>query len=230
MLTDDTVQLTAEDMICRLAGMCNHASTIDGSGFSRMDADFGHSLAEHASSGKAWSPKQAAAALKLLRKYQKQLGGREFMDNWLGSPKFRIEPDSQAKTPNSPSRTLTSVDSNALFVFKYDTDLVQAIKSEIRGEHKGKKFWPVWHPDKKCWMVTVNETSIWPIMDIADRFGFEIDRRFTDYFEKVQEKVSESRTMLSLNDGRHIVVVSDKIIISVANAAILEEFEHAIGN
>jgi len=228
MLTDDAAQLTAEDMICKLANMCNHASTLDGSGFSRMDADFGHSLARHASSGRAWSAKQATSALKLLRKYQRQLGGREFMDGWLASPRFRIEPVSTDPTQSVPIRTLTRVDSNALFVFKYDPDVVQAIKSEIRGEHKGKKFWPIWHPDKKCWMIAVNETSIWPIMDVANRFEFEIDQRFVDYFEKVQEKVGESRTMLALNDGRHIVVVSDKIIISVANAAILEEFENAI--
>lgn len=231
-VTRDIIQPTAEDMICKLAELCNHASTQDGHGFSKMDSSFGHSLAQQAVDGRAWSAKQASAALKLLKKYQRQLGGQDYIDEWLKSPSFRHDPANQPcnQPRNKTDRTLTSVDRHAIFSFKYDALLVQTIKTEIRGEHKGQKFWPLWHPDKKCWAVPVNETSIWPIMDVARRFGFEIEQRFDDYFAKIQEKTAESRTMLSLNDGRHIVVVNDKIVISVADASILEEFENAINN
>jgi len=66
-------------------------------------------------------------------------------------------------------------------------------------------------------------------MELAERFDFEIEPRFVDYFDKVKEKAAESRTMLAVNDGRHIVLVDDTIMISVNNAAILEEFENELG-
>ena len=64
---------TAESMICALAGMCDGAFQIDGAGFSRFDAEFGHSLANHANSGRPWTLKQASAALRIVRKYQNDL-------------------------------------------------------------------------------------------------------------------------------------------------------------
>lgn len=224
--------ITAEDMICSLAGMCNHASTTDGAGFSRMDADFGHSLAQWASQGRAWTGKQASAAIKMLRKYQRQLGGKDFMDAWLQNPIFRYQPIS-AETPSKDrlvpqsNRVLSSNGSNAVFSFRYDADLVADIKG-IRGEHRERKFWPVWEPNSKTWMVPVNETSIWSIIDVAEKHGFTIEDRFFSYLDKIREKTEESRTMLALNDGRNVVLVGDTIVISVADAAILEEFEREL--
>jgi len=52
-----------------LAGRCNWATTWDGEGFNKFDADFGHSLANY----QTWSPKQARAAWKMVRKYKEQL-------------------------------------------------------------------------------------------------------------------------------------------------------------
>lgn len=54
----------------RLAGMCDGASTLDGSGFSKIDVRIGHSLAE----ARRLSLKQAALGLRLVRKYRRQLG------------------------------------------------------------------------------------------------------------------------------------------------------------
>jgi SWI/SNF-related matrix-associated actin-dependent regulator 1 of chromatin subfamily A len=54
-----------------LAGMCDGARTHDGAGFSKFDANFGRSLA----AAPGLSPKQAAAAFKMVRKYVKQLPG-----------------------------------------------------------------------------------------------------------------------------------------------------------
>ncbi len=54
----------------KLAGMCDGAYKLDGAGFNKYDADFGHDLA----SRERLSPKQALAAKKMLRKYHRQLG------------------------------------------------------------------------------------------------------------------------------------------------------------
>jgi len=52
-----------------LAGTCDHARRIDGAGFNKMDAEFGHSLAD----AHVLSPKQAVHGQKLIRKYHRQL-------------------------------------------------------------------------------------------------------------------------------------------------------------
>jgi SNF2 family DNA or RNA helicase len=52
-----------------LAGVCDWANALDGAGFNKFDAEIGHSLAGKAS----LSPKQAALALRLARKYRRQL-------------------------------------------------------------------------------------------------------------------------------------------------------------
>jgi len=229
---DPFATTTAEALICSLAGVCNGASTWDGSGFSKLDASFGHSLADKAANSRPWTTKQALAALKLVRKYRKQLGGDDFINKWLETPVFKMTPADQAftkATDHPNSRKLYSQDQNAIFTFVYDADLVSAIKTTLKGEHKSKRFWASWDPIAKSWSVPVNETSIWNIMELAERFDFEIEPRFVDYFDKVKEKTAESRTMLAVNDGRHIVLVDDTIMISVNNAAILEEFENELG-
>jgi Helicase conserved C-terminal domain len=57
-----------------LAGVCDGAQLLDGAGFNKNDANFGHALAEC----KSLSPKQAIAARKLALKYRRQLDGRTF--------------------------------------------------------------------------------------------------------------------------------------------------------
>jgi len=76
-------RVTAERMIMQLAGVCNGASTHDSLGFSKLDTAFGHSLASRAAQGRAWTHKQAAAALKLIVKYSRQLGGKAVIQAWM---------------------------------------------------------------------------------------------------------------------------------------------------
>lgn len=54
-----------------LAAMCDGARRIDGAGFSKIDLQIGHSLANAPS----LTPKQAALGAKLTHKYRRQLGG-----------------------------------------------------------------------------------------------------------------------------------------------------------
>ena len=219
---------TAEDMICILAGMCDGAHQTDGAGFSKLDTNFGHSLASHVANGKSWTEKQANAALSLISKYHRQLGGKEFIDQWIKSPVFKYPPNTNTPVDKAKTdRILSSQDKPAVFKFNYDMAIVTAIKS-IKGEHRDKKFWAAWDQTSKTWTVPVNETSIGMIMDVAEKFEFQIEERFISYLEKVQEKTAESRTMLSLNDNRNIVLAGDIIMISVTDASILEEFEREL--
>jgi hypothetical protein len=220
--------VTAEFLVCKLANMCDGAASEDGNGFNKNDTDFGHSLASAAAAGRAWTIKQAAAALKIIRKYQRQIGGKEFIDNWLDQPVFRQQPaDSTAEKP-VPTRRLTSRDTVAVLSFVYDLELVTAVKA-IKGEHRGKKFWASWDANTRVWTVPVNETSIVKIMEIAEQWKFEVEQRFTDYLDRVQAKTAESRVMLALNDNRNIILCGDTVIISIDDVEVLKEFSQELG-
>ena len=225
---------TAEDMIRSLAGMCDGAFQIDGQGFNKFDSAFGKHLAEIAISGKAWSIKQATAALKLIKRYQRQLGGGAFMDAWLVNPVFATQPwDPTAPVAATETalpvndRKLTSRDDNAVFKFKYDAELVAAIKA-LRGEHRGRKFWAAWDAANREWTAPVNETSIAGIMALAEKFNFEVEQRFTDYVAKVQAKTAPDAMMLALNGGQHVGLMGDSIVINIDDAGILAEFEREL--
>ena len=233
-MVDPQAPTTVETMICQLAGVCDGAREHDGQGFSGADTEFGHSLAARAQQGRAYTVKQATAALKLVRKYRRQLGGQVLVEAFLQKPVFRMQPlDPMAAQPTQPpqpstDRQLTSRDRVAVLAFRYDPALVAAVKG-IQGEHRGVRFRASWDPASRVWTVPVNESSIGPIMALAEQWGFSIEDRFTTYLERVRERTQESHMMLALNQGQHVTVTEDSIIIAVEDAAILEEFERALG-
>jgi hypothetical protein len=227
---------TVEGMIMSLAGVCDGAVQHDGQGFSGADTEFGHSLAQRAQQGRPYTVKQAQGALKLVNKYRRQLGGPVVVKNFLEQPVFKMAPldplapkpeaEADAEQPHN-NRRLTSQDKLAVFQFPYNAEIVAAVKN-IRGTHKGEKFWASWDGANKRWTIPVNESSINPIMQLAERFEFEVEARFTAYLERVNEKLAESRVHLALNEGQHVSLADDEIIISVDNLAILEEFKHVL--
>ena len=222
---------TTEGLICSLAGMCDGAFSVDGMGFNKMDTPFGHSLANKANQGSPWTLKQAESALKLIRKYQRQLGGKDFVDDWIKNPVFKQEPldPNSCKDDTNPTldRKLISRDTTAVFQFNYNTDIVADIKT-IRGVHKEKKFWAAWDSTARVWTIPVNSSSIKLIMKVAEKHNFDIEQRFKEYLEKIREKTEESHIMLELNGGRHITIAGDCIMISVDDAVILAEFENEL--
>ena len=236
---DSDATTTVETMLMSLAGVCDGAAQRDDVGFSGADVEFGHSLANRAAGGRAFTVKQATMALKLITKYRRQLGGKDFIENWIKNPVFKYQPlDPNAPVPVAQTvaivnptvvndRKLTSHDKDAVFAFRFDAAIVAAVKT-IRGEHKGRKFWASWDGSAKIWTVPVNETSISQIMEVAKRFGFDVEQRFKDYLAKLEEKTEESRIMLAINQGQHVTVADDSIIIAVDDPAILKEFEDVL--
>jgi hypothetical protein len=67
---DDEKRALAHRAVQAIAGMCDGARALDGSGFNAMDTHIGHRLAEcdRLTDGQAW------LAIKLARKYRRQLG------------------------------------------------------------------------------------------------------------------------------------------------------------
>jgi hypothetical protein len=86
-----------------LAGHCDGARTLDGAGFNKMDAEFGHSLAN----AHALSPKQAVHGQKLIRKYHRQLPA-DLLQAALGTAEVPIIPQPSENPSDSPLSTLHS--------------------------------------------------------------------------------------------------------------------------
>jgi hypothetical protein len=220
--------VTAERMIMNLAGMCNGASSWDGAGFSKTDVQFGHSLAAQAAQGRAWSMKQASAALKMITKYARQLGGKEQVCDWMQAPNFACLP--QAPGGAREQRSLRSDDQQAVFQFKFQADLVAHIK-QIRGSHKGEKYWASWHADTRTWRVPVNAHSIMHIMQVARDWEFEIEERFEIYYSKVmsrlgevQEAAEESRVAHALGMNQELSVGEGQVQLVHADPHVLVQF------
>lgn len=69
VVTND-LRTLIHDALKALAGVCNYAQSLDGAGFNKFDAAFGHALAE-----RNWlTDKMVLAGVKLCWKYSKQLG------------------------------------------------------------------------------------------------------------------------------------------------------------
>jgi len=62
-----------KEAILFLAGQCDHARSRDGSGFNKFDQEFGHQLAKYFTEGKELSQTLRSQAIKMVRKYAKQL-------------------------------------------------------------------------------------------------------------------------------------------------------------
>lgn len=221
---DPNAERTAESMIRLLANRCNHASSLDGAGFSMNDASFGHSLAQQSASGRPWTEKQAAAALRIIAKYSGQLGGREAIQQWLKNPVFENMP----RTGKAQvQRRISCSDGVVMFSFAYDTELVNTIKGTFSKNERNLRPW--FDPATKNWYIRLSPKTVDGISEIAKRHGFEIDVDLQEHLDDVIERTSESRTMLVLNDGRHVVLNDTHITIAVDDLSIMQEFERALG-
>jgi len=145
-----------QEAVKHLARKCDYAETKDGEGFSRYDAEFGHSLA----SQKYWTKRQAEAAQKMLKKYHNQLKAAGFdVEELFG----------EIQVINRPTKTKTKiaklVNPNTIQIrFTFDWNTLQVVKSI-----PGRRF----HNDGKYWTCPVTPEAL----RILEQNGFEIDEQ-----------------------------------------------------
>ncbi len=108
-----------------LASRCNYARNLDGAGFSKFDADFGHSLAQKPAS--EWTPKMTAAAYKMARKYRGQLAeaGHPFEAIPEPPPVDPVDPVTQKPRP---AKRISYDGQQFVVEFHYHPELVAGIK------------------------------------------------------------------------------------------------------
>jgi len=233
-MIDPQATNSAERMIQSLAGVCDGAATLDGQGFSGFDAQFGHSLAHQSLSGRAWTVKQAAAAVKMIRKYQRQLGGKAVIDAWMQKPIFNVElydPSApkievEGKAVVNDRKVVLNSDNQAVFSFKYNADVIAAIKN-LKGMYNGRKYWAAWNG--KNWSIPLNQDSVSKIQKVIDDHKFEADTAFTNYVEQSQAAAQEDRFMLTMNDGLNIKVVNDEVEVAFPDMDVIDQYAKMYG-
>jgi SWI/SNF-related matrix-associated actin-dependent regulator 1 of chromatin subfamily A len=157
-----------------LESRCDGAISEDGHGFNKTDASFGKSLAEQ----ERWTKLQAQAALKMLKKYQRQLqaGGfdieRLFDGSEITYPHLQQEKVKQMNV-------VKKVDDRTMEIrYKFDPEILQLVKTL-----PGRRF----HPDKKYWTAIITADSINKLKDA----GFVIDAELEKLLHQAEEMEKE---------------------------------------
>lgn len=138
-----------------LLSVCDGAHEQDGSGYNGFDAPFARELLSKPS----WSPRQAQAFHKLLRKYKKQLHGfgidydaipvPDLVQATASAPVQQVlAPHSPGMPQGKPNVTLTEHEKYGLqFVVEFPYDA--ALKDAFRAACKTT----IWEPERKVWVV-----------------------------------------------------------------------------
>ena len=161
-----------------LAGVCDGASTIDGHGFNRRDAQFGHSLAQQ----DHWTEKQIVAAQKLAGRYKRQLTQAGFNLTELEGEVAPVKPQSTptvTRTTPKPGKKATLVEDRIKIQFPFDYDTLDVVKGI-----PGRRFEGNANP--KHWTAPVTAEAV----RILHKNGFVLDSQLESLVAQTQTTIN----------------------------------------
>lgn len=149
-----------------LADYCDGAADIDGSGYNKMDSSFGHSLANQ----ETITEKQAIAAVKMIRKYHRQL------------------PDDMIKEFDRILRLLVVKELNGKSIFTKTLKNRKSIQVEEDDEEEEdiKSYFPKFNPPKEVSLEEQLETLL--VLEIEMANQIEEENRIRIEKEEKEEK------------------------------------------
>jgi len=164
-----------------MANRCNYATSLDGHGFNKLDAGFGHTLAEQSY---PLTRNQALAGLKLLTKYSGQLASGNI--SLPSVEQLTSELDALASDPAASSAPKGKIytDGKAIIAaFEYDAKLVDVARN-IKGEFPSTRF----DGSNKTWRFPLDAAH-----KVIDSFvGFVVDPSVLAIFTAAKEKEVEA--------------------------------------
>ena len=113
MSTSNTTSTLVGTALLTIAGLCDGARRLDGTGFSRNDADFGRSLAQTVKTKGFSTEKQFAAAKKLALRYRRQLVEAGMDIDAIAAEAFDQDAAAANRTANEAARVEAQVARNA---------------------------------------------------------------------------------------------------------------------
>ncbi len=143
-----------------IASRCDGASERDGKGFNLLDAPLGNSLA--LLSPEQWTPRQSAAAYKMLRKYRSQLAAAGIRYEDIPAPLLQVAP----KAPPLPPVTFYPDGAEMIELsLAYNLEMVTCLKASV--PQSARWFDPI----AKRWRIYLDMASIEGLTRFADEFG-----------------------------------------------------------
>lgn len=160
-----------------------HTAVKIGVKFNSWDSSLITSFHSQTVNGNGLTEKQAALAVKTLKRYLgqiNQLSGYDFTSN-IENPTYRynIRTINNNKTisiiKNSEGKKLIKVE------FPFDEKLIDKIRKE-----RSKLNQAFWNKDEKSWIFSLDESSIQFLIGFVEEHNFVSDEEFNDYREQIK--------------------------------------------
>ena len=152
-----------------LAARCDGARSQDGKGFSGVDVQLGHALAEK----DVWSPREALAATGLIVKYKKQLEGGKVATEGLEALRKKLQ-DEVGETARMRRRDVVAGEIWAdpqTGCIVLETGYHDRLKAEIR-DLPGA----AWDAAEQQWTCALSTENAAEVEDLALRWGLSLRR------------------------------------------------------
>lgn len=149
-----------------------------------FDSKLIYSFQDQIFRGNGFTEKQAALAIKILKRQKTKLDpivGKD-IGQFLENPSFRLS----KRTVNSNKKL--SVAPNGIYgkiikaEFPFNEELVQNIR-----ENRSKLNFAQWDKEEKAWLFSLDEKSIKFLMDYTKKFNFSYDDELHGYFEQIKD-------------------------------------------
>ena len=178
----------------------------------RYDVNIISSLAgQTADLSRPYTDKQAELALKLVKKYRKQL-------SHLPTPVSVPDDLNEYRYPiRAVDRTKRAYikDDQLVVQFPYDTELITKIKAQIRDGYGAGEF----EYDSKLWYLSITESTINWIASIAEQHTVELDDNIKQLYQTIVEceKVEYEIKLVDTGTGYDIINASDSLKEYITN-------------
>ena len=167
------------------------------------DQSIVNSFATQLFGGRGFTEKQSTLAIKILKKYQKnlELAVKSSVSQYLDNPQFRFLIRTNAK----PIKRVYIDDylqwGRCIKVeFPYSEDKVAQIR-----KHRDSTGLAAWDSESKSWNFSLNESNIQFIQNLTNEEAFDYDEEFKKYLDQISEIVKDMENhipMLVLEDGK----------------------------
>lgn len=180
-----------------LSSRCDGALSEDGLGFNRMDTQFGHKLAAL----EEWTPKQAHAAWRMLRKYRGQLEDAGIFYDAIPEPEVPKE---------SEERVLEVKDGRLALMFPFNEEVLADVKAlpwrrAVPPEEGG---W-YWQPGTK------HKEDLEALEELVDEWDFHVSGEAQDVIDAAWERAQKKEKKPSSRPrGPHFWVKDGELAVS----------------
>lgn len=151
---------TLADAVRALAKVDDYASSLDGQGFNKFDAEFGNKMA--LTPWPAWTPKQKRAVWRMLRKYRRQL-----LMFGINYEQLEEPPADAQTTTKKPGRAWIEGDDQVVVRFNWDPRNTPPLVTELK-KLPGRS----WDGKNQVWRFPIQ--SLGPVKGFCDQHGLEM--------------------------------------------------------